>query len=166
MDQAIRPLMDAFGIEASVGTTIDPRNTHSSGRMGWIVYSEANGLLNSQHPIVRGRGHGERVSQLVTFRGSALDGAAFENILRLSAHAANVADPSGVGPLGSGDSQGLAGHFGAGKLVAFGDANGFTAMEIQLDGEPRFRAGMNLEGYDWKQLVLNVMHWLSDDSQR
>ncbi len=40
-DQAVGPLLKAFGVEASVGTTIDPMNTHSSGRMGWLVYSEA-----------------------------------------------------------------------------------------------------------------------------
>ena len=160
-DQAVGPLLKAFGIEASVGTTIDPMNTHSSGRMGWIVYSEANGLLNHEHPTVCGSRPEERVRQLVTFRGSALSGAGYENILRLSEHAQNVADPTGVGPVGRGDSQALAGRVGDGKLAAFGDANGFTAMSIEMNGEDPFPCGMTLGDYDWKQFVLNVMHWLS-----
>ena len=161
-DQAIGPLLKAFGVEASVGTTIDPINTHSSGRMGWIVYSETNGLLNNEHPTVRGSQAEERIRQLVTFRGSALVGADYENILRLSEHAQNVADPTGVGPVGRGDSQAMAGHVGKGKLVALGDANGFTAMSIEMDGEDPFPCGMTLEDCDWKQFVLNVMHWLSE----
>lgn len=161
-DQAVGPLLKAFGIEASIGTTIDPMNTHSSGRMGWIVYSEANGLLNRQHPTVRGSRPEEQVRQLVTFRGSALSGAGYENILRLSEHAQNVADPTGVGPVGRGDSQALAGRVGDGKLAAFGDANGFTAMSIEMDGEDPFPCGMTVRDYDWRQFVLNVMHWLSE----
>ncbi len=98
---------------------------------------------------------------MVTFRGSALPGAGYENILRLSEHAQNVADPTGVGPVGLGDSQALAGRVGDGKLVAFGDANGFTAMSIEMNGEDPFPCGMTLGDYDWKQFVLNVMHWLS-----
>ena len=161
-DQAVGPLLQAFGVEASVGTTIDLLNTHSSGRMGWIVYSEANGLLDDDHAIVRGGHPEERVCQLVTFRGSALTGAGYDNILRLSEHAENVTDPTGIGPVGRGDSQALAGRVGQGKLLAFGDANGFTAMRVDMNGEAPFACGMTLENSDWKQFVLNAMHWLSE----
>ena len=62
-----------------------------------------------------------------------------------------------------GNSQGLAGTIGKGKVVAFGDSNGFTAMLFDTEDGPKQAAGMNLEGYDWKQFVLNTLHWLSGE---
>jgi hypothetical protein len=42
-----------------------------------------------------------------------------------------------------------------------GDCNGFTAMYVNTGGK-RFYAGMQVEEYDWKQFVLNTIHWLSE----
>jgi hypothetical protein len=62
-----------------------------------------------------------------------------------------------------GASQALAGNFGGGKIVAFGDSNGFTAMIFTEADGSTLSAGMNTDHYDWKQLVLNVLHWLSQE---
>lgn len=62
-----------------------------------------------------------------------------------------------------GNSQGLAGVVGKGRVVAFGDSNGFTAMRFKLENGDSISAGMNTEGYDWKNLVLNTSRWLSGE---
>ena len=48
------------------------------------------------------------------------------------------------------------------KVVALGDSNGFTAMIFNNDDGSIQAAGMNLEEYNWKQFVLNTLHWLSN----
>lgn len=68
---------------------------------------------------------------------------------------------TGVGPIGKGNSQGLAGEIGLGKVVALGDSNGFVAMIFEENDGSKQAAGMNLKEYDWKQFVLNTLHWLS-----
>lgn len=163
-DQAINPLLSKFGIVSSVGTIADDKHYDQSfGRPGWIVYSRENGSLNSDHPIIKGRNESEAVHQVLTFGGSSLTGEGYTNILELSSSAKNLEHPTGVGPIGMGDSQGLAGLLGKGRVVAFGDSNGFTAMNFKLEGGDSISAGMNTEGYDWKNLVLNTLHWLSRD---
>jgi hypothetical protein len=46
--------------------------------------------------------------------------------------------------------------------IEFSDQNGGLKNKhpIQDDGSTQ-AAGMNLEKYDWKQFVLNTLHWLS-----
>lgn len=162
-DQAINPLLNRFGIESSIGTTIDSLNYNKEiGRTGWIEFSNQNGGLKSKHPILKGRTEKERVTKLMTFGGSALTGKKYTNLLELSETSENVMHSTGVGPIGKGNSQALAGIVGKGKVVALGDSNGFTAMIFNAEDGSKQKAGMNLEGYDWKQFVLNTLHWLSD----
>lgn len=162
-DQAINPLLNRFGIESSIGTTIDRLNYDKEiGRTGWIEFSMKNGLLNSEHPIIKGKNSSNRVKRLLTFGGSGLLGEGYSNLLKLSESSENVVHATGVGPIGRGNSQGLAGGIGNGKVAAFGDSNGFTAMIFDTKDGSKQKAGMNLEGYDWKQFVLNTLHWLSD----
>ena len=90
-------------------------------------------------------------------------GGGYTNILKLSGHAMNVSrNWLGVegGPVGSGNSQGLAGFHGDGRVAAFGDSNGFAAMIFEVDGSEDF-VGMNDGAYDWRNLVLNTFDWLS-----
>ena len=63
-------------------------------------------------------------------------------------------------PSGTPNSQCLAGNVGKGKLVALGDCNGFIAMNVKSGGY-KLSAGMHVSEYDWKQFVLNTLHWLS-----
>ncbi len=160
-DQAINPLLQRFGITSSVGTVIDPeQHDKAIGRPGWIVFSRHNGYLNPDHPITRGRNAEEAIDSVVSFGGSSLRGDAFANLLRLSPDATNTRHATGVGPVGMGDSQALAGHVGAGRIVALGDSNGFTAMNFRLEGAV-VAAGMHTAHRDWKQFVLNTLRWLS-----
>lgn len=163
-DQAINPLLNRFGITSSIGTTIDTSFYDKNiGRTGWIEFSTKNGLLNREHPIIQGRNPSARVNRLLTFGGSGLSGEGYSNILKLSESSENVMHATGVGPTGKGNSQGLAGTVGKGKVVAFGDSNGFTAMVFDTADGFKQAAGMNLQGYDWKQFVLNTLYWLSNN---
>jgi len=163
-DQAINPLLNQFGIQSSIGTTIDSLNYNKEiGRRGWIEFTRDNGLLNVEHPIVEGRTPKNRVNRLLTFGGSGLTGENYTNLLRLSESSKNVVHSTGVGPIGKGNSQALAGNIGEGKVVALGDSNGFTAMIFDRNNGAKHKAGMNLENYDWKQFVLNTLYWLSSE---
>ena len=155
-DQAINPLLKKFEIESSVGVTIDTLNYDKSYNYRMIVFKDNN--LNNSHPLVNGK---YEVKKLVSFGGSALSGEKYDNILKLGNSSLNVKHQTGNGPLGSGNSQGLAGFYGKGKVVAFGDSNGFTAMIFNNEDGSKMYAGMNSEGYDWKNFVLNTFDWLS-----
>lgn len=164
LDQAINPLLQRFGMSSSIGYVVDSEHSDRSfGKPGWIVFSRENGLLNVEHPITQGRDESEAISSVITFGGSSLSGEGYTNLFRLSVSAKNEMHPTGVGPIGMGNSQALAGNFGEGKIVAFGDSNGFTAMIFTGADGSTLAAGMNTDHYDWKQLVLNVLHWLSQD---
>ena len=163
-DQAINPLLSRFGITSSIGRTIDGANYNPEiGNTGWIEFSRQNSGLNDEHPIIKGRNSQETVFRLLTFGGSALTGDDFTNVLMLSESSENVMHSTGVGPIGKGNSQALAGTVGQGRIVAMGDSNGFTAMIFNQEDGSQQAAGMNLEGYDWKKFVLNTLHWLSGD---
>jgi hypothetical protein len=92
-----------------------------------------------------------------------LSGDAYTNIFRLSDTAENRQHPTGVGPEGMGNSMALAGSVGEGRIIAFGDSNGFTAMNFEQDDGSSKSLGMNTAHHDWKQFVLNTLHWLSGD---
>lgn len=163
-DQAINPLLQRFGISSSVGTVVDTvHHDKTIGRPGWIVFSRENGFLNAEHPITNGRNESEAIGSVVTFGGSSLTGEGYTNLFQLSPTAENREHPTGVGPVGMGDSQALAGSVGKGKILAFGDSNGFTAMNFDLGDGPLLSAGMNTTNHEWKQFVLNSLHWLSGE---
>jgi hypothetical protein len=159
-DQAINPLLRKFDIESSIGTTVDTINYESKYGPGMIKFENKN--LNTNHPIVTGK---YKVKKLVSFGGSALLGSKYENILKLDESSFNVKHSTGIGPEGKGNSQGLAGMYGSGKIAAFGDSNGFTAMVFNMDDGTKMYAGMNTEGYDWKNFVLNTFRWLTNYSE-
>ncbi len=162
-DQAINPLLQRFGISSSVGTVVDTEHHDKTLGLHRIVFSRENGFLNEEHPITKGRNKNEAIDSVVTFGGSSLTGEGYANLFRLSPTAENREHPTGVGPIGMGNSQALAGSVGEGKIVAFGDSNGFTAMNFKLEDGSSLSAGMNTENHDWKQFVLNTLHWLSGD---
>ena len=159
-DQAINPLLQKFEIKSSVGTTIDTINYENKYGQGMIKFENEN--LNKNHPIVSGK---YKVERLVSFGGSALLGPKFENILKLGESSLNIKHSTGIGPEGMGDSQGLAGKYGSGKIVVFGDSNGFTAMVFNKQDGSKMYAGMNTEGYDWKNFVLNTFTWLTNSKK-
>ena len=156
-DIAVSGLLETFGISTSIGVTID--HDFSNESAGEIVFEGER--LASSHPIVAGK---RSVTKVASYGGSALRGDGYTNILKLSDHAMNVPrNWLGVegGPVGSGNSQGLAGFYGDGRIAAFGDSNGFAAMIFEDDVSEDF-VGMNDEAYDWRNFVLNTFDWLSE----
>lgn len=112
---------------------------------------------------------------MVTFGGQPLalgpgaaPGAAV--LLGLGPGAEVVSDPDAEDARArpaSGLAQAVALEVGEGRVVILGEAGLFAAQVIRseqarragLDGELRF--GMNHPGTDDRQLLLNVLHWLS-----
>lgn len=51
--QAINPLLKQFRISSSIGTTIDALNHNKKlGNKGWIEFTQENGGLNKEQPII------------------------------------------------------------------------------------------------------------------
>ena len=164
IDKSVTPLFNKFGIQLSIGIVVDSLNSETPIEMpswnhSFLKFTSKNGLLNSEHPITMGEKTNERINNILTYGGSGLTGDGYTNILKLS-NSASTKKWNGSLPSGTANSQCLAGKVGKGKLVALGDCNGFTAMYVKSGGN-KFSAGMQVSGYDWKQFVLNTLHWLS-----
>lgn len=163
IDKSMTPLLNTFGIQSSVGAVFDPVNCDTTIKLPLyetiLKFTNSNGLLNRSHPIITGAKKNEKVQNIETYTGSALTGPNYTTIFKLGT-TATIRKWNGILPTGGGDSQCLAGSFGKGKIMAMGDCNGFTAMYVNSGGK-RFNAGMQVEEYDWKQFVLNTIHWLS-----
>ena len=164
IDKSVTPLFNKFGIQLSTGIVVDSLNSDTpiempSWKYSFLKFTSKNGLLNTEHPITKGEKKNERISNILTIGGSGLTGDVYTNILKLSS-SAMIKKWNGTMPSGTPNSQCLAGNVGKGKLVALGDCNGFTAMSLKSGGY-KLSAGMQVSGYDWKQFVLNTLHWLS-----
>ena len=164
IDKSMTPLLNTFGIQSSFGAVYDPVNCDSTIKLSHyetiLKFTKNNGLLNSNHPIITGSKKKELIQNIETYTGSALTGPNYTTILKLGP-TATIRKWNGILPTGGGDSQCLAGSFGKGKIMAMGDCNGFTAMYVYSGGK-KFYAGMQVGEYDWKQFVLNTLHWLSE----
>jgi hypothetical protein len=158
------PLLNTFGIQSSIGAVYDSVNCDTTIKLSLyetiLKFTKNNGLLNSNHPIITGTKQKELIQSIETYTGSALTGPNYTTILKLGS-TATIRKWNGILPAGGGDSQCLAGSFGNGKIMAMGDCNGFTAMYVNSGGK-KFYAGMQVGEYDWKQFVLNTLHWLSE----
>ena len=147
-----------FGVDMSKAFTGDPVNFEQKGLdVSWIVFSRANGALG-RHAIMEGRNQNERINRVMSFTGQSLKGPASSMaLLKLSDKAYDVFDLSTperakIVPA-AGRVQALAMTFGKGRVVVFGEAAMLTAQNVNF--------GMNYPGIDNRQLVLNVMHWLT-----
>ncbi|MGS2721487.1 hypothetical protein [Paraglaciecola aestuariivivens] len=161
-DQAINPLLARFNTHSSVGYIEDTNPAYYAHKASWLRFSAANGLLNTRHPITQGRNASEAINVIQSYGGSAVNtNSQFTNILALSSSAINVIHPTGVGPSGAGDSQAIAGNFGLGRLVIFGDSNGFTAMIFNNDDGSQSIAGFTAPNSQWQQMALNTLRWLT-----
>ncbi len=146
-------------VEMNKGHTTDPANSDKdSNDPSVIVYSRANQLLLA-HPITTGRSEGERVNRVLTFTGQSLKGrAGSEPFLKLADTAADNIGSPGKSASASGRAHGIAFRLGKGRVVVLGDAAALTAQVTGSDHKP---FGMNTPDVDNRQLVLNIMHWLS-----
>ena len=168
---AMSVLSTKFEIEYTKGYTIDSSKYNREGEdQSELVFSRADGLV-VDHPITRGRDTTESINRVFTFTGTSLKGPASSvQFLKLSDSALDVIPPPedkpvsvGAAPLdhkqvsAAGRAQGLALISGKGRVVAIGEAAMLTALVT-----PRgYRYGMNIVGTDNRQLVLNIVHWLS-----
>ncbi len=164
IDKSVTPLFNKFGIQLSIGIVADSVHHNTSLKMGskesYLMFTRENGLLNKEHPITQGEQPNEQINNIMNYGGGGLTGGEnYTNIFKLSPTAI-VNKYSGSPASGTAISQALAGNFGKGKVAAFGDCNGFTAMYV-MSGKTKFTAGMQVADYDWKQLALNTLHWLS-----
>ena len=170
---AARSLASRFAVELS-GGFVEDRTYHDPERgESHLVFTTENGLLGD-HAITRGRGEAERVRRVLTFTGGSMkgpDGATF--FLELSDSATvrppgparaerdggnervlmSYGDPQPAG----GHAQGVALEFGRGRVVVLGEAGMLRAQQERSGA----LVGMNVPGYDNRQLALNIMHWLS-----
>ena len=164
IDKSVTPLFNKFGISTSIGIVADSLFYDSavkySSNQTLLKFTKMNGLLNTDHAITKGEKKGEQINNIVTYGGSGLKGEGYTNIFKLSS-TSYIRKWNGSTPSGSANSQCLAGKFGNGKIVALGDCNGFTAMYVNVNGQ-KLSFGMQVNAYDWKQFVLNTLHWLTN----
>ena len=169
---AARSLGRRFGVEMGAGLVEDPVYHLRERGASHLIFSDDNGLLKA-HPITSGRNAGERVHRVLTFTGQSLQGpAGAVAFLQLSDSAIEYPPgPAHVETRGGdvrvsmeygkaiparGRAQGLALEFGRGRVVALGEAGMLRAQQDRTG-----LVGMNVPGYDNRQLALNIMHWLS-----
>jgi hypothetical protein len=151
-------LASRFGVDMSKGYTADPA-TYERVVLdaSWIRFSRRQKNLGD-HPITRGRNASERINSVLSFTGQSLKGPKESTaLLKLSTEAYDVDDPGSPEKAkmtsAGGRAQALAMPFGKGRVVVFGEAAMLTAQNRNF--------GMNYPGTDDRQLVLNVMHWLT-----
>jgi hypothetical protein len=97
-------------------------------------------------------------NKVIAFTGQSLKGpeGSFA-FMRLADSAEDVfGDEKPVSAAGR--AQGIALNFGKGRVIVMGEAGMLTA---QVTGLQQMPFGMNIPGIDNRQLVLNMMHWLT-----
>jgi hypothetical protein len=170
---AVEPLAQRLGIQVGKGLVEDPEHHDPNLGDSHLVFAADNGLLRD-HPIVRGRSAAERIQRVLTFTGQSLlgpPGAA--SFLALSDDAVErpptaptvekkggdvrVSMEYGEPVSAAGRAQGIALELDMGRIVVLGEA-GMLRAQRSRGGE---RVGMNVPGYDNRQLAINIMHWLS-----
>lgn len=164
-------LAKRLNIDITKGHTFDKSNSNQeAGDETELVFTRDNHLLQD-HAITRGRTAGERINRILTFSGTSLKGPTGSvPFLVLGQTAMDVLPPTGPKPSSpdqpppshelvsaSGRAQGIAMETGKGRVVVLAEAAMLTA-QVAPQG---FRFGMNLPGWDNRQLALNIMHWLS-----
>jgi hypothetical protein len=60
----------------------------------------------------------------------------------------------------AGRALGVALKYGKGRVVITGEA-GMLSAQILREGQASYPFGMNVPGFDNRQLALNLFHWLS-----
>lgn len=165
---AMAKLSKRFELSITNGYTIEPSHYNkASGEQTELVFTREDGLVG-EHPITRGRDSTERINRIITFSGTSLKAPGSVAFLKLAGTALDVVppdrkptpdDPSPDHKTVSaaGRAQGVALTVGKGRVVALGEAAMLTA-QVTPQG---YRFGMNISGYDNRQLALNIVHWLS-----
>ena len=137
-----------------------------------IEYTAEAGLLHG-HPITLG------VARVVTFTGQSLSvppGAVALLTFGSTSYESSAANaPSDMAAFREGKqttaraiggrAQAIALEYGKGRVVMVGEAAMFSAQVASFPDEKgqtvKFKMGMNVEGNDNAQFLLNIMHWLT-----
>jgi hypothetical protein len=155
---AAESLAKRFNVTMSKGFVFDPDHSQPNAPSS-LIFSRENKLL-LDHPITQGRNETERIDRVQTFTGQALKGAEgampFLKLAETAKDAPNRTAEQSVSV--AGQSQGMAIKFGKGRVVMLGEA---AMLSAQVSGPQNQPMGMNVPGSDNKQLVLNIMHWLT-----
>jgi hypothetical protein len=170
---AVEGLAERFGVVMNKGAAEDTLHYDRAFDRTHIVYSDTTGGL-ADHPIIRGRDTSETVRKVLTFTGQALRADSPAVVLLRLSPSAVMRPPVPVVERAGGDvrvlvsygdaepaegfGQALAFEWERGRVVVTGDAAMLTAQLARYDGRP---FGMNTEGYDNRQLALNIMRWLT-----
>lgn len=160
---AAENLATRFEVGTSKNFAVDKSNYFT--RTGWagnLVFSRNQGLL-AEHPITNGRDATERIKRVLTFGGQSLKGSSGGiAFLKLSDTARTLFTYPArqVEISAAGRAQGLALTYGKGRVVVTGEA-GMLSAQILKEGQASYPFGMNVPGFDNRQLALNIMHWLS-----
>jgi hypothetical protein len=150
-------LSQRFGVGMSNAYTDDPE--HLDPELRQILFSRENGLL-FKHPITEGRKKAERIERVVSFTGQSLSVPKDAKVILKLSDTAYDSFPNTDKPNvpAKGRAQMLSLKFGKGRVVISGEAAMLSAQTM-ANG---FRFGMNASAeIDNRQLVLNIMHWLS-----
>ncbi|MFN8547460.1 MAG: DUF4350 domain-containing protein [Candidatus Eisenbacteria bacterium] len=170
---AARLLAARFGVEMGGGMAEDPEQHDAERGPSHLVFSIDNGLLRD-HAIVRGRDSAEAIHRVLTFTGQSISGPPGSvPFLQLSSTAIEypptkpTAEHSsgnvrvnmeyGTPHSAAGRAQAIALEQGAGRVVVLGEAGMLRAQRERGDR----LVGMNVPGFDDRQLALNIVHWLS-----
>jgi hypothetical protein len=159
-------LIQKLGGRSGIGIVRDTVNYFSVGIEGDeykvdLIFSNDNGGLGN-HPILSGRGEKERIHKVLTQGGSSVTGPPGSiNILNFSKYAENTKHRSGYGPSPLQSAQMIAYKLGKGRIVISADATLFSAQKVTMKDGLKFDLGMSQTAFDNRQLVLNIMHWLS-----
>jgi hypothetical protein len=155
---AAESLAKRFNVTMSKGFVFDPDHSQPNAPSS-LIFSRENKLL-LDHPITQGRDETERIDRVQTFTGQALKGAEgampFLKLAETAKDAPNRTAEQSVSV--AGQSQGMAIKFGKGRVVMLGEA---AMLSAQVSGPQNQPMGMNVPGSDNKQLLLNIMHWLT-----
>lgn len=169
---AAASLAQRFGIEMGGGLVEDPQHHDAERGDSHLVFSAENGLLGS-HAILEGRNASERIGRILTFTGQSLAGPREATpLLSLSDEAVElppgkpevvrdggdvrVSMEYGEPVTARGRTQGLALELERGRIVVLGEAG---MLRAEHSGKPP--VGMNVDGFDNRQLAINIVHWLS-----
>lgn len=165
-------LAKRFGVILGQGTAFD---LGTDAKDFWITFSREKGTL-LDHPVINGRNESEKANKVQTFGGESLQAPKGSGFLKLTDKAFVVFDNvTTVGQLDKvkktpvpGQYQGAAFAYGASRIVVLGEAGvvtwqGFDNLfKRQITDTKKMNVmGINPQENDNKQLLLNIMHYLS-----
>jgi hypothetical protein len=169
---AAASLAARFGVTLG-GFVEDPEHHDRERGESHLVFTREDGLI-VDHPVTLGRSDAERVRRVLTFTGQSILGPP-EAVPFLTLSATATERPAtaprvekdggdvrvhmdyGEPVSAAGRAQGVALEAGKGRVVVLGEA-GMLRAQTERGGS---RVGMNVPGYDNRQLARNILHWLS-----